>query len=74
MPVFALLARSTAVADTDPEDVRPTISHGLLGCTGGFTVVCAAADISAAASPGGEVGDDGKDPGDLGVAHREGGR
>ena len=29
--VLALLVRSTAVADTDLEAVRPTISHGVTG-------------------------------------------
>ena len=76
VPVLALLARSAAVTDTDLEAVQPTIDHGVPGCNGGFDVVVAAtsAATSAAAPLCGEVGDDGKDPGDLGVARREGGK
>ena len=71
MPVLALLTQSTAVANTDLEAVWPIISHGVPVCTGGFDIVIAT--TSASASPRGEVGDDGKEPGDLGVTRRKGG-
>ena len=74
MPVLALLSRSTDVAETDLETVRTTIADGVPGCACGFTVVDATAALSDAASPRGEVGDDGKEPGDLGVARRKGGK
>ena len=51
MPVLALLARSASVADTDLEDVRPTIAYGVPVCTDGFDVVAAVATTSAAAPP-----------------------
>ena len=73
MPVLVLLARSTAVADTDLEAVRPTIAHGVPGCTGGFIVVSAAVAPSAVASPCGKVRDVGKEPGNLGAARCGGG-
>ena len=73
MPILALLTRSAEVDDTDLEDVQPTIAHGVPGCTGGFDIVAAAATTSTVAVPHVEVGDDGKEPGDLGVARREGG-
>ena len=61
------------MVDTNLEVVSPTIAPGVPGCTGGFTVVAASAH-SATASPRGEVGDYGKELGDLGVACCEGGR
>ena len=72
--VLAFIARSTAVANTDLVTVRPTISYGVPGCACGFTVVGATTSPSTSASPRGEVGDDGKELGDLSVTCREGGR
>ena len=74
MPILTLISRSTAVANKDLETVRPKIAYGLPGCTCGFTVGDATAAPSAAAFPRGEVGGDVKEPVDIGVTRRKGGR
>ena len=74
VPVLTLIARSNAVADTDLVTVRPTLAYGVPGCACGFTVVDATTGPSTAAYPCGEVGNVVKEPGDLGVARRKGGR
>ena len=74
MTVLAIIVRSTAVAAADLETMSPTIAYGVPGCTCGFTVVDDAIAPSDPASPCGEVGDDGKEPVNLGVARCKGGR
>ena len=59
------------MADTDLETVCPTISYGVPGYTCGFSIDDATAVPCATASPHGEVGDDGKEPGNIGVATDE---
>ena len=74
VPVLALIVRSTSMADTDIETASPTIEYGVPGCTCGFTLVDAAAAPYVAASPHGEVGDDGKETSYLDVTRHKGGR
>ena len=74
MSFLAFITRGTAVADTDLVTVRPTLACGVPGCDCGFSVVGDPTANSTAASPRGEVGDDGKETGDIGVACREGDR
>ena len=74
MSVLAFTTCGTAVANTDIVTVRPEVACGVPGCDFGFPVVGVTAAPSSAASPRGEVGDGGKEMGDLGVARREGGR
>ena len=72
--VLAFNTRGTAVAGTDLVTVRLDVACGVPGWFCGFLVVDVAAAPSSAASPRGEVGDDGKETGNIGVARREGGR
>ena len=72
--VLAFSTCGTAVADTDFVTVRPAVAFGVPGWDCGFSVVGATAAPSSAASPRGDVGDDGTETGNIGVARREGGR
>ena len=74
MSVLEFSTRGTAVADMDLLTVRPAVACGVPGWFCGFFVVGAAVASSSAASPRGEVGDDGNTTGDLGVSRRKGGR
>ena len=74
MSVLVFITRVTAVSNTDLVTVRPAVACGVPGCDCRFSIVSATAAPSSTASPRGEVGDDGKETGDLGVARREGGR
>ena len=74
VPVLALIARSATVSDTDLETVCPKIAYGFPGFVCGFTVVDSTTTPSPSASPLVEVGDDGKEPVDIGVTRRKGGR
>ena len=69
--VLALISHITGVADTDLVTVCTTIPYGVPGCACGFTVFDATTAPCTSASLRGEIGDDGKEPGDLGVARRE---
>ena len=71
--VLTFITRGTAVADTYLVTVRPAVAFGVPGCACIFSVFGAPTAPSTAAFPRGEVGDDGKETGDLGVARREGG-
>ena len=68
MSVLAFIACGTAVADTDLVTVRTAIGYRVPGCACGYFVVSAPASPSTAPSLRGEVGDGGKETGDLGVA------
>ena len=72
--VLALNTRGTAVAGTDIVTVCLEVAFGVPGWFCGFLVVGVTAAPSSAASPCGEVGDDVKEAGNIGVARREGGR
>ena len=72
--ILAFITCGTAVADRDLVTVRPEASCVVPGCDCGFFVIGATATPSTAASPQGEVGDNGKETGDLGVARLKGGR
>ena len=74
MSVLVFSTRSTAVADTNIVTVRPAAACGVPEWFCGFFVVGATDAPSSAVTPRGEVGDDGKDTGNLGVGGREGGR
>ena len=74
MPFLAFVTYGTAVADTDLVNMSPAGACGFLGCACDFSVVGASAAPSTATSPRREVGDDGKETGDLGFMRREGGK
>ena len=72
MSVLAFSTCGTDVANTDLVTVSPAVACVFPGWGCGFSVVGATFASSYAASPSGEVGDDGKDTGDLGSACRKG--
>ena len=53
MPILALIARITAMANTDLETAHPKIAYGVPGCACGFTRVDATTARYATASPRG---------------------